>query len=67
MKQKAVLIRGFGNANQTVSPYRLKALDENSAAVRSSRLAYAMAGVTAEDIVHVNSTIALLIRLRHTS
>lgn len=50
MKQKAVLIRGFGNANQTVSPYRLKALDENSAAVRSSRLAYAMAGVTAEDI-----------------
>lgn len=27
-----------------------KALDENSAAVRSSRLAYAMAGVTAEDI-----------------
>ena len=46
-KQKAVLIRGFGNANQTVSPYRLKALDENSAAVRSSRLAYAMAGVTA--------------------
>lgn len=49
-KQKAVLIRGFGSANQTSSPYRLSAVDKNSAAVRASAQAYEMAGVTSRDI-----------------
>lgn len=50
MGQKAVLIRGFGSANKTVSPFRLDVYDENSAAAVASRKAYAMAGVTSKDI-----------------
>lgn len=48
--QKAVLIRGFGSANKTASPFRLDVYDENSAAAIASRKAYAMAGVTSKDI-----------------
>lgn len=50
MGQKAVLIRGFGSANKTASPFRLDVYDENSAAAAASRKAYAMAGVTSKDI-----------------
>lgn len=50
MGQKAVLIRGFGSANKTASPFRLDVYDENSAAAVASRKAYAMAGVTSRDI-----------------
>ncbi|MDO4474500.1 MAG: thiolase family protein [Eubacteriales bacterium] len=50
MGQKAVLIRGFGSANKTASPFRLDVYDENSAAAVASRKAYAMAGVTSKDI-----------------
>lgn len=50
MGQKAVLIRGFGSANKTASPFRLDVYDENSAAAAASHKAYAMAGVTSKDI-----------------
>ncbi len=50
MKANAVSIRGFGSANQPVSPYRLCAEDDDSAAIRASRAAYEMAGMTHNDI-----------------
>lgn len=50
LKQPAVLIRGFGSSNQPISPYRLEALDPESAAAQASRQAFAMAGVTKKDI-----------------
>ncbi len=45
-----VTIRGFGSANQPLSPYRLCAEDSDSAAARAGRQAFEMAGVTKEDI-----------------
>ena len=45
-----VVIRGFGSANQPVSPYRLRVEDEESAAYLASRQAFDMAGVTPADI-----------------
>lgn len=50
LNRPAVLIRGFGSANQPLSPYRLCAEDKDSAAVRASRQAFEMAGVTHRDI-----------------
>lgn len=50
MGQRMVLIRGFGSANRTESPFRLDVYDENSAAAVASRKAYKMAGVTHNDI-----------------
>lgn len=44
------VLRGFGSANQPVSPYRLRVEDENSAACLAGRLAFEMAGVTPADI-----------------
>mgnify|MGYP000862986083 FL=1 len=43
-------IRGFGSANQPDSPYRLNPADPDSAAVRASRAAFAMAGITPKDV-----------------
>ena len=45
-----VVIRGFGSANQPVSPYRLRVEDAESAAYIASRQAFDMAGVTPADI-----------------
>ena len=45
-----VVIRGFGSANQPVSPYRLRVEDAESAAYLASRQAFDMAGVTPADI-----------------
>ncbi len=45
-----VTIRGFGSANQPLSPYRMCAEDTDSAAARAGREAFEMAGVTKEDI-----------------
>ncbi len=45
-----VTIRGFGSASQPLSPFRLRAEDEDSAAARAGRQAFEMAGVTAQDI-----------------
>lgn len=50
LNKPAVLIRGFGSANQPLSPYRLCAEDGDSAAARASRQAFEMAGVTQRDI-----------------
>jgi acetyl-CoA acetyltransferase len=43
-------IRGFGSANMPDSPYRLNPTDPDSAAVRASRAAFAMAGITTNDV-----------------
>ena len=45
-----VTIRGFGSANQPLSPFRLCAEDTDSAAARAGRQAFEMAGITKEDI-----------------
>ena len=43
-------IRGFGSANKPDSPYRLNPTDPDSAAVRASRAAFAMAGISTKDV-----------------
>lgn len=50
MGRPYVVIRGFGSANQPVSPYRLCVEDEASAAYVAGRQAFDMAGVTPADI-----------------
>lgn len=45
-----VVIRGIGSANQTVSPYRLRAEDTESAAKLASTQAFKMAGITCRDV-----------------
>lgn len=50
MGKPAVAIRGFGSANQPLSPYRLSAEDDESAAFLASREAFKIAGVTHKDI-----------------
>lgn len=50
LEQPPVLIRGFGSSNQPLSPYRLDALDSESAAAQASRQAFDMAGVSKDDI-----------------
>ena len=50
LKQTPVVIRGFGSANQPLSPFRLRVEDEESAAMAASRQALRMAGVTLKDI-----------------
>lgn len=44
------VIRGFGSANQPVSPLRICVEDENSAAKIASSRAFAMAGITHADV-----------------
>ena len=50
LKQIPVVIRGFGSANQPLSPYRLRVEDPQSAAYIASRQALEMAGVSLGDI-----------------
>lgn len=50
LRQIPVLIRGFGSANQPLSPYRLRVEDEESAARIASQQALQMAGVSLKDI-----------------
>lgn len=44
------VIRGFGSANQPISPFRLEVEDQNSAAAVASRQAFEMAGITCADV-----------------
>lgn len=44
------VIRGFGSANQPVSPFRICVEDPESAAFLASRQAFSMAGITVDDI-----------------
>lgn len=44
------VIRGFGSANQPVSPFRLRVEDPESAAKLASMEAFQMAGITCEDV-----------------
>lgn len=44
------VIRGFGSANQPISPFRLSAEDEQSAATWASKKAFQMAGITCRDV-----------------
>lgn len=44
------VIRGFGSANQPISPFRLSVEDPSSAAFVASRQAFAMAGITHKDV-----------------
>ncbi|MDO5152805.1 MAG: thiolase family protein [Eubacteriales bacterium] len=44
------LLRGFGSANQPVSPFRLSVEDPESAAALASRQAFEMAGITCRDV-----------------
>lgn len=44
------VIRGFGSANQPVSPFRLRVEDPESAAKLASRQAFRMAGITCRDV-----------------
>ena len=44
------VLRGFGSANQPVSPLRISVEDEDAAAKRASRAAFAMAGITHADV-----------------
>ncbi len=44
------VIRGFGSANQPVSPFRLQVEDPESAAKLASRQAFRMAGITCRDV-----------------
>ena len=50
LRQTPVVIRGFGSANQPLSPFRLRVEDEESAAMVASRQALEMAGVGLKDI-----------------
>ena len=45
-----VVIRGFGSGNQPVSPFRISVEDPDSAAMRASRQAFQMAGITHADV-----------------
>lgn len=44
------VIRGFGSANQPISPLRISVEDPDSAARRASRQAFQMAGITHADV-----------------
>lgn len=44
------VIRGFGSANQPVSPFRLEVEDPESAAKMASAQAFRMAGITCQDV-----------------
>lgn len=44
------VLRGFGSANQPVSPFRLRVEDPQSAAALASRQAFQMAGITCDDV-----------------
>lgn len=44
------VIRGFGSANQPVSPFRLRVEDSESAAKLASQQAFRMAGITCRDV-----------------
>lgn len=44
------VIRGFGSANQPVSPFRLQVEDPESAAKLASQQAFRMAGITCRDV-----------------
>lgn len=44
------VIRGFGSANQPVSPFRLRVEDPESAAKVASQQAFRMAGITCRDV-----------------
>lgn len=44
------VIRGFGSANQPISPFRLSVEDEQSAAAWASKKAFQMAGITCRDV-----------------
>lgn len=44
------VIRGFGSANQPVSPFRLRVEDPESAAKLASAQAFRMAGITCRDV-----------------
>lgn len=44
------VIRGFGSANQPVSPFRLRVEDPESAAKLASSQAFRMAGITCRDV-----------------
>ena len=44
------VLRGFGSANQPISPFRLSVEDPASAAYLASRQAFAMAGITHADV-----------------
>lgn len=44
------VLRGFGSANQPVSPFRLQVEDPQSAAALASRRAFQMAGITCADV-----------------
>lgn len=50
MGKPYALLRGFGSANQPVSPFRLCVEDPESAAAAASRQAFAMAGITCADV-----------------
>lgn len=44
------VLRGFGSANQPLSPFRLSVEDPSSAALVASRQAFSMAGITHKDV-----------------
>lgn len=44
------VLRGFGSANQPVSPFRLEVEDPESAAKMASTQAFRMAGITCQDV-----------------
>lgn len=44
------VIRGFGSANQPISPFRISVEDGESAAAWASRKAFQMAGITCQDV-----------------
>ncbi len=44
------VLRGFGSANQPVSPFRLRVEDTDSAAKLASTQAFRMAGITCKDV-----------------
>lgn len=50
MNRPYAVIRGFGSANQPVSPFRISVEDEHSAAKTASRAAFKMAGISHKDV-----------------
>lgn len=50
MGRPYAVIRGFGSANQPVSPFRVSVEDDQSAAALASRKAFEMAGITCQDV-----------------
>lgn len=50
LRHPYAVLRGFGSANQPLSPFRLRAEDTESAAMLASTQAFQMAGITCRDV-----------------